>query len=311
MIRRTRFSQTIAVVDAPSSLGLSPIDAGHQPGAWRMPASLRARNLLERIDAVDGGCAHPPAYEFVVDPVVGVRNGQALASYSRELAELLLQVFDADQFPLILGGDCAVLLGSALALQRRGHHGLVFVDGHQDLLTTESSPRKGAAGMDLALVCGVGPQALTDLGDVVPLFDPVDVLLLGDRSGDDEYPGADVQLLRSAMFVAGLSQWREEGIANVLEQGLAKLHERGVERGWLHLDLDVLDDDIMPAVDSRQPGGLKAHELQDFLTVLLGSGFLSGMQLTIYDPEKDPTGAAGDLIVDVVESAFQAARTTR
>lgn len=311
MIRRTRFSQSVAVVDAPSSLGLSPVDAGHQPGAWLMPASLRARNLVERIGAADAGCVHPPEYQFAVDPVVGVRNGQVLASYSRELAERLLQVLDADQFPLVLGGDCAVLLGSALALQRRGSYGLVFVDGHQDLLTTESSPRKGAAGMDLALVCGVGPQALTHLGNVVPLFDPADVLLLGDRSGDGCYPGAEVQSLRGAMFVAGLSQWREQGITTVLEHGLAKLHERGVERGWLHLDLDVLDDDIMPAVDSRQPGGLTADELQECLTALLCSGFLAGMQLTIYDPEKDPTGAAGDLIVQILESAFQGSRNAR
>ena len=63
-------------------------------------------------------------------------------------------LLDRGRFPLVLGGDCSLLLGPTLALRRCGRFGLVFLDGHEDLLTPETSQSKDVAGMDLALACG-------------------------------------------------------------------------------------------------------------------------------------------------------------
>jgi arginase len=151
----------LAVLDAPSNLGLMPPAPGRQPGVCFSPDALRSRNLLHRIGAGDGGRVSPPPYSYDIDTGTGVRNGPAIATYSRQLADAVASLLESGRLPIILGGDCSILLGSGLALKRRGTYGLVFIDGHQDLLTPATSSTNGAAGMDLALACGVGPRSLT------------------------------------------------------------------------------------------------------------------------------------------------------
>jgi arginase len=228
--------------------------------------------------------------------------------FSLDLARSLEPILARGDFPLVIGGDCSLLLGTALALGRMGPFGLAFVDGHQDLLTPETSHTGGAAGMDLALACGVGPPGLTRLAGLLPLVDPALVLLLGDRSGDSGYPGANIRRLRSPMFRAPLPVLRRRGAGNVCAEGLAHLRHLGQDRVWLHLDVDVLDDDIMPAVDSRQAGGLSWTELDDLLHVLLTSGMLTGMEVTILDPDLDPDGRCVEAMASALEQAFARGR---
>jgi len=78
-----------------------------------------------------------------------------------------------------------------------------------------------------------------------------------------------------------------------------------VDRFWVHLDADVLDDAVMPAVDSRQPGGLGQAEFIEALRVLLRSGLAVGMDVTIFDPDLDPTGEIAEGLVSTLERAFE------
>jgi arginase len=137
----------IALLDAPSNLGLMPPNPGQEPGVRRLPDALRACRLLEKLGVVDGGRILAPAYQPEIDPHTGVRNASAIASYSRALAAALEPILEQGDFPLVLGGDCSILLGSALALSHQGRFGLCFVDGHQDLLTPVTSSTGGAAGL--------------------------------------------------------------------------------------------------------------------------------------------------------------------
>jgi arginase len=302
-----RLSAPVAVLDAPSNLGLMPPAPGREPGVRRLPDALRARGLVGRLAAIDAGRVPAPRYGFEIDPRTGVRNAAQIASYARTLADAIEGVLTRGLFPLVLGGDCSVLLGSALALRRRGRYGLVFLDGHQDLLTPETSHSKGAAGMDLALACGCGPEALTSYDGVTPLLDPRDVVLLGDRSGDEEYPDPWAHELRTRMLRAGLEAWRTRGIATTLQHGLSRLRQQ-VTGVWVHVDADVLDHEIMPAVDSPQPNGLSWEEFHEALVSLLASDCVVGMQLTILDPELDPEGRYAEALTTALEGAFRVAR---
>lgn len=302
------FSAPLLVLDAPSNLGLMPPAPGREPGVRFAPDALRARGLLPRLRAGDAGRIPAPAYGFDVSPEVQVRNAPGLALYTRQLAGALTPLLDGGAFPLVLGGDCSILPGSMLALAPRGRHGLVFIDGHQDLLTPETSRSKGAAGMDLALTCGLGPPSLTVLDGRSPLVDAADVVMLGDRSGDGQYPGAEVASLRDRMWRADVDAWRRGGIAAVVAEGLTWLRHRGIDGLWIHFDVDVLENGIMPAVDSPQPGGLSWDELDETLVTLLRSGRAVGLQLTIFDPILDPEGAYAERIVAALERAFLRAR---
>jgi arginase len=146
------------------------------------------------------------------------------------------------QFPLVWGGDCSILLGSALALKRRGRFGLLFIDGHTDLLTPTTSPTGGVAGMNLAIVTGSGPIDLISIEGLIPHFQPEDVVLLGFR-WPKPGKGSTAQPL-PPMSSFSFSMIEREGAAVIAEQAVARFAGREF---WVHLDADVLDPRWMAA----------------------------------------------------------------
>ncbi len=292
----------VVVVDAPSNLGLRPPEEGREPGVRGLASALRGRGLVSRLGAEDGGGLTPPPYSPEVEPATGTRNGEAIRRFSIELAGRVGALLESGRFPLVLGGDCSILLGSMLALRRVGRFGLVFVDGHLDFRHPGNSPGGlgAAAGEDLALVTGRGSGRLTDLDGLGPLVRDEDVVALGER---EDYPEwRDIH--GTEITVWNLTRLRELGFARSAARAVERLRANGVEGFWVHLDADVLDDGLMPAVDSRQPGGMSYEELVELLRPLLRSGLAVGMELTIFDPGLDPTGEISEAFTAAVVEAF-------
>jgi len=294
----------IVVLDAASNLGLRPPAAGKEPGVRRLPDRLRAHRLLKRVGAVDGGRIPAPPYDPTVDPVTGVRNAQAIAAYSQQLAAAVQPLVASGAFPLVLGGDCSILLGPMLALRRLGRYGLCFIDGHLDLLTPETSASKGAAGMDLALAIGHGPDLLANLEGLRPLVQESDVVALGFRGGTEGYGVLTEPATQPPLLWLPLTDVRDQGPVAAAEAALALLEGVRLQGFWIHLDVDVLDDSVMPAVDSRQPDGLAYEELGAVLRRLLRSPLAVGMEITILDPDLDLDGLIVESFVGFLEGAF-------
>ncbi len=295
----------IAVLDAPSNLGLRPPAAGRVPGVYRLAETLRAHGLVARLGAGDGGRVPPPPYSPAADPATRFRNGPALRTYALALADRVRAIRERGVFPLVLGGDCSILLGNALALRRAGRYGLVFLDGHIDFAYHRSSPAYAAAGLDLALVTGHGPAELTDISGARPYIREEDVVLLAYR--EEEYPPEyDLQPFHDSLMQRyELQQVRRLGVQATLEASLAHLAAQVLAGFWIHLDVDVLDPAIMPAVDSSDPpGGLHYAELIDILTILLRSPQAVGMEVTVFDPDLDPTGQYAAELTTALVTAF-------
>jgi arginase len=290
----------LALIEAPSNLGLAPPAPGKEPGARDMARVLRELGLRRRLGAIDGGEVVPPPYSPDRDATTGVRNARAIADYSVTLARAIGDQLDAGQFPVVMGGDCSILLGSMLALHARGRHGLLFLDGHQDLQTPQVSRTGGAAGMDLALSVGIGPTLLTALGGDAPLVRASDVAMVGPRDNPAWYTGDDVARARAAMQVLYLADLRRMGMTAAGDVVAARMARPELAGMWVHCDVDVLDDVIMPAVDSRQPDGLSYDEMEALLRPVLDSGRVVGMQVTIYDPDRDPDRVAGRALVEAL-----------
>ena len=271
------------------------------PGCWRLPGALRRHGLLGRLGAADAGRVEPPPYRPELDPATGVRNGDTMPGYSIALADRLEELLDAGAFPLVLGGDCSILLGGMLALRRRGRYGLVSVDGGLDFRHPGNAqvvgPVGSVAGEDLAVVTGRGAEALTDLEGRGPLVRDADVVAVGHRGLE----GIADEVLATPMTLFDAGTLRRLGPEEVARRALAALHGHGVEGFWVHVDADVLDPSIMPAVDSPEPGGLTFQELAALLAALTADGAATGMQLTIFDPELDGDGhLAAELTATVV-----------
>jgi arginase len=275
-----------AILEAPSVLGLRP------SGVERLPDSLLRHGLAERLEARRAGRVEPPPYSADRDPVTKTLNAQAIAGWTPVLADAMERVLDAGEFPVVLGGDCSILLGPALALRRRGRFGLLFIDGHADFYQPEVNPNGEAASMALAFATGHGPALLADIEGRGPLVQPSDVVAFGFRDHDEQREYGS-QPLPAAMMTLDLHAVRRQGIAQAAAAAMAHLTRRELGGFFIHLDADVLDDAIMPAVDYRLDGGLGWDDLAVLLEAALSTRRAVGLELTIYNPSLDTDGRAG------------------
>ena len=289
------------VLDGPSNLGLRPPVKGAVPGCYKLAGALRDQGFVQRIGAADAGCVTPPRYDREGwKPGDGVFNAEAMASYTVRLADRLTKLFDEERFVVLLGGECSNLLGPALALKRRGRYGVVYLDGHSDFRTVDNSPHVGAAGGEaLALITGRGQADLTDLEGLAPYTKDTDAALLGIRE-DDEYVG-DVE-------AAGIPVWSARTIAQdpgAAASGVLQHVEREELDGfWVHLDVDILDAAVMPAVDSPDPGGIDHAQLQALLRPLLASPACAGIDIGIFDPDLDPDAIYAAELTDTLVASL-------
>lgn len=294
----------IVILHAPSPLGLEPPAEGHVPGTWKAPVALERLGLHARLDAPLIGEVRPPSYVFGRDPETMLRNVEGIAAYTAELAARVTPLLPGPAFPLILGGDCSIALGVARALSVSGRRfGLVYIDAHSDCQTPQMSATGGVAGMPLAMITGSTPNAASMSSAARRDIDAADVVLIGVRDlFDVETENGGKRVVNTGIRVRDLDEIRHAGAVITARNALADLDR--CDALWMHLDVDVLDPAIMPAVDSPDPGGLTETELHELLVALLSSPKLVGMHVTIYDPEKDPGGEAGRLLVRILSSVL-------
>lgn len=294
----------IAMVEAPSILGLRPT------GVEKLPEALNRAGLSKSLGARNAGRVESASYRENRDPETGFLNTQEIADYSRRLAAQLDRILDAGDFPLVLGGDCSILIGSMLALNRRGRHGLLFLDGHMDFYQAEANVNGEAASSDLALVTGRGPALMTTYDGHCPLVADEDVVAFGFRD-EHEAQSYGSQPLPPGLKAFSLIEVRRFGAEAAARDAVVHVAEHGTRGYWIHFDADVLKDTIMPAVDYRIPDGLTWTEIEAVLRVALGHPKVAGMEVTILNPTLDVEGNILRAFVEMLSRSFAATANTR
>ncbi|MFE7328616.1 arginase family protein [Streptomyces sp. NPDC057565] len=289
----------IELIAAPWNLGLRPPAPRRDPGTWRAPQALLSAGLEARLRPARVTELDRPPYEFDAQPATRIRNGVTIREHALRLGEAVQATLAASRFAVVLGGDCSILLGCLLGARRHGRCGLVHLDGHNDFRHPGNhdagSSLGSAAGMDLALATGRGELLLTHWPVVGrPLVADEDVIQIGDREDEGAPP--------VTRFTA--QEIQQIGIADLGRQVIRRLERRELDRVWLHLDLDVLDERVLPAVDSPGRPGLDFSQLTELVSTLAGTGRVVGLDVAIYDPELDPDGAYAPPIVDCLASAL-------
>jgi arginase len=275
-----------AVLEAPSILGLKPT------GVDRLPSVLLQHGLADQLHARRAGRVEPSAaYDTARDPQTLTLNARGIAEYSVHLADAVTGIVDRGEFPILLGGDCSIVLGSTLALRRRGRYGLLFIDGHADFYQPEANPNGEAASMDLAFATGHGPDLLTNLEGLRPLVRDEDAVAFGFRDAEEQRQFGS-QPLPPQLLALDLTEVRRLGADRAAQRAVDHLAK--IPNGFfIHLDADVVNDDLMPAVDYRMPDGLSWGELRTVLQVALASARAVGIEITIYNPALDANGESG------------------
>lgn len=293
----------IVLIEAPSNLGLAPPAPGREPGTVHGPDVLRELGLHVRLDIAEVIRVEAKSYSADNERSINVRNISAIAEHAVRLANVVENVVRSDRFPLVIGGDCSLLIGSMLGLRRLSEPALMFIDGHTDFFLPEQSSTGGAAGMDLALVTGWGPSELTNIEGRRPYVQPSNVASLGNRDFDRR-PDAPIPTIENAGFYyRSLPNLREEGIDAAIKAALNKINAGG-SRHWIHMDIDVINSTLMPAVDSPQADGLSWKEIETLLKAARPFD-AAGMQVTIYDPELDPEYKAGKDLINLLAAVFR------
>ena len=275
------------IIEAPSILGLRPTGVQH------LPKALKAAGLMSELRAEYGGRVSPLSYSSERDKLTLLLNPEPIRAFSLQLADAITEVLRKKQFPLVLGGDCSILIGNLLALRRLGRYGLFFIDGHADFYQPQASPTGEVADMDLAIVSGRGPDVLTNIDGLKPLVQDPDIVVFGYRDAEQSASYGSQDVRDTNMHVFDLQFVRKTGtITAATSQALEKIVNDELDGFWIHLDADVLDDLIMPAVDYRLGGGgLSFSDLTELLKTLVDSGRAVGMDITIFNPLLDLNGS--------------------
>jgi arginase len=299
--------RSLAVIGAPSSIGIRPYDDGQVRHLNRSPEVLRGRGLVERLHAIDMGDVVPPPYRDYLRPPNRARNEEQVVVYSRSLAARVAAAVAQGRFPLVLGGDCSIVLGCLLGAKRaeRGPLGLVYLDAHADFATPEESRTGSVASMSLGLASGRGNTPLARLGGRSPLVDGRHVALVGRRDTGDAWYG-HAALAASAVLDLPDSELITRDVSELAAASLTRVASAEVRGFWIQIDADVLNPAVMSAVDSPEPGGLMPGELVSFLAPLVAHPRALGLSLTIYDPALDPDRSCARRLVSLLEALLAA-----
>ena len=167
-------NRPIALVGAPSSIGIRPYDNGEARHLDRAPAVLRELRVVERLGAVDLGDVVPPPYRDFVRSPGRVRNEPEVAAYCEALGERIAAATADRRFAVVRGGDCSIVLRGLLGARQTagGSVGLAYFDAHADFGSPEESRTGSAASMCLALAVGRGESRLARLAQEEPLTRP-------------------------------------------------------------------------------------------------------------------------------------------
>jgi arginase len=296
----------LAVLGAPSSLGIRPYDDGEARHLDRAPGVLRERGLVTRLGAIDLGDVAPPSYRDYARPPNGSRNQAEVIAYSRSLRDRVAAAIHHGRFGVVVGGDCSIVLGCLLGARRavNGPVGLIYVDAHADFATPEESQTGAVAGMSLALALGHGDTPLARLGGRTPLVDVRHVALIGRRDRGGAWSAS------SPLLDLSDHEWTLDTSGELAVAALARVAMPEVAGFWIHLDVDVLNPSVMPAVDSPEPGGPMTDELMSLLAPLVQHPRALGLNVSIYDPALDSDRACARRLVYLLETLLVPGKTS-
>lgn len=284
-------------------IGVPTNSSGTVDGVARAPAVLRQRGLMAALASrpgfTDAGDLVLPAPQPGRGPS-GLLAEDALITMIGRVREAVSAARRSGRFPLLVGGDCPVILGALAALQaEQDRPGLLFVDGHEDAWPPRLSPTGEAADCELGLALRLFDADLAPrLRGVLPRIRARDVVAVGPRDGD-ELAAAGVPTLAGQLRVLIRP-------AELAASGCAAAVCLPAP-WWLHTDLDVLATSELAAVDYPQPGGLTWSQLGDITSAALAAEGCAGWSVCIYNPDLDPGRDGADNIISYITKAITAA----
>jgi arginase len=293
--------QKIQIVSAPSILGLRPT------GVEQLANTLLNTGGLDKLMPAEFLIEVPTlntVYNTHRDHKTKCLNPAAIRDFSRVLMKCIADQIDKSHFPLVLGGDCSILVGIMPALKSKGNFGLIFLDAHADFYEPSKSTTGELADMDLAIVTGRGPDILTNIDNLKPYVEDKNVIQVGQRDAEQtkEYGSQDIR--KTGIKVFDFATIKLAGIDQAIVDVIKYMDKLELDGFWVHFDTDVISDDENPAVDYRIPGGITFEEAEHLLNQLVQTGKIAGISVTIFNPTLDSSGEIAVKIADCLANSL-------
>ena len=297
-------SRTVHVVGVPMDLG-----SGRR-GVDMGPSAIRIAGLEQHLTelgqtVIDEG-------DLLIHNMEELKVGNLQARYlaeiaraNRLLAEHVRRIVRRGHFPLVLGGDHSIAVGTVSGLAAWGRSrgkkvGVLWVDAHSDINTPATSPSGNVHGMPLAALLGLGPSALTSIGGRFRKVAPENVALVGIRSVDE---GERTHLRRLGVHVYTMADIDRHGIHIVMEKAIENV-THGTDLVHVSFDLDSVDPSLAPGVGTPVKGGLDYREAHLVMESLALAGVMSSLEMVEVNPILDDRNRSAEFALELVESAF-------
>lgn len=294
--------------EALSLLGV-PMDLGaDRRGVDMGPSAIRYAAVKERLDDLgyeveDLGNIQVPTPESYTVGHQQLKYLREITSVSVELADQVSNIKDRGRFPLILGGDHSIAIGSIAGAAR--HHrnmGVIWFDAHGDLNTEETTPSGNIHGMPLAVSLGIGHPDLVEIGGIYPKVKPDHVVVIGARDLD---PGEQELIRELGIKVYTMYDIDRLGMAQVMEETIS-IVSNGTDGVHLSLDLDGMDPNESPGVGTPVPGGMTYRESHLAMELLAEAQIITSAEFVEVNPILDTGNKTAKNAVELIRSVFGA-----
>lgn len=284
-----------------------PIDLGaDRRGVDMGPSAIRYAHLHQKLKDLgytiqDTGNIEVPILETcqITDP--RLKYLDCIIPMGRRVAGAVATSMQANHFPLVIGGDHSLSVGSIRGAAKHKKLGVIWVDAHADFNTTETTPSGNIHGMPLAALCGLGDSRLVCLWDETPpVIDPRRVAVIGARDLD---LGEKRNLREAGVMVQSMEQIDRIGMVAAIEKAVERVG-REVDGIYLSFDMDSLDPRHAPGVGTPVPGGLTFREAHLACEVIAETGKLIGMDIVEVNPILDVQNQTALLAVEFIRSAL-------
>lgn len=282
-----------------------PMDLGQKRRGVDMgPTAMRIARLIERLSALghsvtDYGNIQGPDRSTAKPGNEKMRYLDEVLKVCGFIADRVSDCVTRRMFPLVLGGDQTVSIGTLAGLAEHGtQRGIIWIDAHADFNTAESTPSGNIHGMALGSILGYGNKKLTAFRKIVPKALEENTVIIGCRSIDRMEK--DV-LSGSRVTVFTMKEVDEMGISRVIDEAL-QIAGKGVRNVHVSFDIDVLDPREAPGTGTPVPGGLTYREAHLVMEDLHEAGKVSSAELVEVNPILDSANHTAEIAVELLES---------
>jgi len=290
----------VNVIGVPLNLGCD------RDGVEKAPNHLREKGLMDIIRrhghrAFDLGNLYVPlvSKEEKFARSKSMKYLDAIVEVNNNLAELVYDTLRGGAFPLVIGGDHSLGLGSASGVGKCfDDFGIIWLDAHGDINTNETSPSGNIHGMPLSALMGMGSEELVNIYAPGNKVHPENVFLVGTRSLDE----GELELInREHLSVYPMEVIRREGMAFVADDIRRKLKARKIRNVHFSIDVDSIDPTYAPGTGTQVPEGLTPDEFKDFVDRILATNLIKSMDLVELNPELDIHEVTTKLCLDIID----------